>query len=194
MTIIWCMLPEIWSVTYNFLLFWTIFCTFSPLTTRKIKILKKWKKNNGRYYHITHVYLKWQSYDVWFLRYEAWQIEFFIMNHFLPFYPPNNPKNQNFEKMIRMPGYIMIICYAVCEIWRVTDVIVVFHFGLFFALLPPKRTKNQKFKKGKKYLEISSFYNSVPKIMIICYTVPEIWYMTDIIIFHFGPFFALLPP
>ena len=28
--------------------------------------------------------------------------------------------------------------------------------------------------------------------MNICYTGPEIWCMTDVIIFHFGPFFALL--
>ena len=44
----------------------------------------------------------------------------------------------------------------------------------------------------KKILEISSFYTSVPKIMITCYTVPEIRHMTDVIIFHFGSFFALL--
>ena len=25
--------------------------------------------------------------------------------------------------------------------------------------------------------------------MIICYIVPKIWCMTDIVIFHFGPFF-----
>ena len=31
--------------------------------------------------------------------------------------------------------------------------------------------------------------------MIICYTLPEIWHVTDVIvIFHFGLFFALLPP
>ena len=30
--------------------------------------------------------------------------------------------------------------------------------------------------------------------MITCYTVPEIWHVTDVIIFHFGPFFALLAP
>ena len=29
--------------------------------------------------------------------------------------------------------------------------------------------------------------------MIRWYTVPEIWCVTDAIIFHFGPFFALLP-
>ena len=50
-------------------------------------------------------------------------------------------------------------------------------------------------KKWKKHLEISSFYTSVPKIMIICNNVLEIWHMTNIIvIFQFGLFFALLPP
>ena len=33
----------------------------------------------------------------------------------------------------------------------------------------------------------------VPKIVNIGYTVPEIWRMTDVIIFHFMLFFALLP-
>ena len=28
----------------NFLSFWTIFCPFTPLKTKKIKILKKWEK------------------------------------------------------------------------------------------------------------------------------------------------------
>ena len=42
---------------------------------------------------------------------------------------------------------------------------------------------------------MSSFYTSVPKIMIVCYTVPEIWRMMDAIaIFYFGLFFALLHP
>ena len=46
------------------------------------------------------MYHKGHSYDVWFLRYGARQTEFFvILDHFLPFYLPNNPKNQNFEKM-----------------------------------------------------------------------------------------------
>ena len=42
------------------------------------------------------------NHDVWFLTYEAQQIEFFaILGHFLPFYPTNNPKNYNFEKIKR---------------------------------------------------------------------------------------------
>ena len=66
--------------------------------------------------------------------------------------------------------------------------------GLFFAFLPPNSPKNQNFKKWEKHLEISSFYTSVPKNMIIGYTVPEICHVTDIIIFHFGLFLALFYP
>ena len=43
---------------------------------------------------------KWWSYDVWFLKYRAKQTEFFVISgYFLPFYLPNNPENQNSEKM-----------------------------------------------------------------------------------------------
>ena len=46
-----------WDIEHDgqiFLSFWTIFCHFIPLTTQKIKILKKWKKAL-RYYHFTQV-------------------------------------------------------------------------------------------------------------------------------------------
>ena len=50
-------------------------------------------------------------------------------------------------------------------------------------------------KKRKNPLEISSFYISVAKIVIIWYTVPEIWRVKDVVyVFHFGLFFAPLPP
>ena len=115
------------------------------------KISKLWQKLKKCleilwYYDFTHVYHKLQSYDVWFLRYWAQQTEFFvILDNFLPIYPLKNRK-------------IKIL------------------------------------KKWKKPLEIS-FHTSIPKIRIICYTVPEIWYVTNVtVIFHFGLFFALLPP
>ena len=56
----------------------------------------------------------------------------------------------------------------------------------FLPFYPPNSSKNQNLKKWKKSLEISSFYTSVPKIMIICYTVPEIWCMTDGFFFFFS--------
>ena len=34
--------------------------------------------------------------------------------------------------------------------WHMTDVIFIFHFGLFFALLPPNIPKNQNHKKKKR--------------------------------------------
>ena len=36
-------------------------------------------------------------------------IIFVILDHFLPFYPLNNPKNQNFEKMKKITGDIIIL-------------------------------------------------------------------------------------
>ena len=46
--------------------------------------------------------------DVWFLRYGAQQTEFFVLlDQFLPFYPTNNLKNQNFEKNKKKPGDII---------------------------------------------------------------------------------------
>ena len=34
---------------------------------------------------------------------------FVILGHFLAFYPPNDPENQNFEKMKKMPGDIILL-------------------------------------------------------------------------------------
>ena len=102
------------------------------------------------------------------------------MAYTFPFYPPppsalpNSPKNEK-----KTPGdiiilhkciKIMIICFTVPEILWVMDVIAIFHFRLFFALLPPNSLKNENFKKKKKKkkwkkrLEISSFYICVAKI------------------------------
>ena len=64
-------------------------------------------------------------------------------------------------------------------------------------LPPPPSYSPQKyynFKQCNKGLEIS-LYTIVPKIMIIYYTVLEIWHVSEVIaIFHFGQFLALLPP
>ena len=87
----------VWFMRYgvqqtDFLSFWTIFCPFTPLppplTTWKIKLLKKWKKKTTWRYHFTHAYDKWQSYDVWFLEYWVrWTEIFVILDHFLHLYP-----------------------------------------------------------------------------------------------------------
>ena len=98
------------------------------------------ENNCWRYHHFTHVYQKPQLYEVQFPRYRVSQTKkFIILGHFLPFYPPNNLKNQNFEKNEKVSFYIsvpkiMIICYMLLEIWSATDTIFCC-FGSFFALL-----------------------------------------------------------
>ena len=84
----------------NFLSFWAIFLHLTLLATQKINIFKKMKKKLWRDYHFTLVYHKWWSYDVWFLRHETQNTIFFVIFNYF-FLPPNNPENQNFEKMER---------------------------------------------------------------------------------------------
>ena len=86
-----------------------------------------------------------------------------------------------------------IMWCMVPEIWSMTDRIFC-HFGAFLAILPTLKTwKIKILKKWNKLLEILSFNTSVPKIMIIRYTVPEIWCVMDVIVvFHFGLILALL--
>ena len=74
---------------------------------------------------------------------------------------------------------IMIKCCTAPEIWHVTDIIVIFHFGLFFALLTPKQPKKSKFKQNEKSSWRYNHFTYVPKIMIRWCTVPEIWCTTD---------------
>ena len=88
---------QIFFVILNF------FCPFTPLTIQKIKILKKWKKKWLEIISFTQLYQKSWSYVTLFMRYDVWGMWFlfFILGYFLPFYHPNNQKNQNFRKMIK---------------------------------------------------------------------------------------------
>ena len=80
MTITLGMVPEIWTA------------------------MKKGKKA-WVYYHFTHLYHNWQSYDVWsatnnFLSF--WTV-------FCPFTSPKDLENENFEKTRKKPGEIIIL-------------------------------------------------------------------------------------
>ena len=126
--------------------FWAIFGTFTTLTAQKIKILKKWKKTLkilSFYIRVPKSMIRWCTVP------EIWGVTDVINFHFGPFFAPNGPKNQNFEKMkktLEISSFyicapkIMIKWCMVPEIWCMTDVIVISHFGL----------KNQNFEKIKK--------------------------------------------
>ena len=72
----------------------------------------------------------------------------------------------------------MIIHYTIPKIRCVTHVIVIFHFGLFFALFAPNSQKNQNFKKMKKIPGDITILHMCTKIMIRRCTVPKIWCAT----------------
>ena len=181
MTVIWCMVPEIWSMTDrlgpflpfytpnnpknqnfekikktpwviilnmctingshmmygswdtecdrpSFLLFWTIFCPFTPLKTQKTKILKKWKKTKTpRHITILHKCAINDNH----MMYCSWD-----MKH----------DGQNF-----------------LSFWTVSCPFIT-------PLLTTQ--KNKILKNWKKHLDTSSFYTSVPQIMIIYYILP----------------------
>ena len=150
MTIIWCMVPEIWSATdRTFCHSGWFFCPFTPLWTQKIKIWKN-EKNTWRY-HFTNVCHKWLSYNVWFLRYVVQWTEFFvILDPFFALYPPLTWKIKFLKKMKKPPGDIMTIIWCmVPEIPRSTDIIFC-HFGPFLHFYPPNNPKNQNFEKLEK--------------------------------------------
>ena len=123
------------------------------------------------------------------------------MGYFLHFYCPNSPKNQNFEKMNKTPGDIIILHMCtknhdqiIYSSWNmVHDRCNYFSFWVIYCPFTPLTARKIKIlKKWKKCLEISSFYVHAPKINRC--TVPQIWCMTDVIICHVGSFFALLLP
>ena len=78
------------------------------------------------------------------------------------FYPTNSPKNQNFLKnekkkkikhleisLFHTSAPKIMTCYTVPEIGHMKNVII-FYFGVFFALLPHQQPKNSELKKKEK--------------------------------------------
>ena len=104
------------------------------------------------------MYQKLQSYDVWFLRCRVKQTEFFvILDHFLPFYPPNNLKIKILKKWKNSSGDIIILYMHhkwQSHVWflrygvQQTEFFVI--LDSFLTFYPPKDQKNQNFKKEKK--------------------------------------------
>ena len=161
----------------------------------KIRILKKWKK----LLEISSFYIyvpKTTIIDLQFQRYRVRRTKFFVIfSHFLPFYNPNNLKNQNFasgDVIIshrRTKNHDHDVCFLRCGAWQ--------KFLPFWATVCPfinlTTWKIKILKKRKKSQEIS-FYTCVPQTAIIWYMVPEIWCAADRIFSQLEPFYTHLPP
>ena len=132
------MMNSSWDMEHdaqNFLSFWTIFCPLTLLTTWKIKILKIWK-NTWRYYHFTHVYHKWQLYDVWFLNYGVRQTTFFC--HFEAIFAlllPYKPRKSQFWKHENNAWRYYHFTHTYHE-WQSYDVWFLYGFFILDQFLP----------------------------------------------------------
>ena len=138
------------------------FLLFYPSShPKKIYIEKKMKNISWGYYQFKQVYHKWQSYYVWFLRYEARQTEFFYHcgPFFFPFYPTNNSQNQNFQKVNKNTWRYYYFTHMYhkwqsddewflrCGVPRTKCFVILDCFLLFY---PPNNSENSNFEKIKK--------------------------------------------
>ena len=173
----------------NFCHFRIFFCPFTPLTTWKIQLLKKWK-NTWSYYHFTHVYQKWQPYNVWFLRHGADRHNFLsFWTIFCPFTPLTTQKIKILKK-----GKKPWRCYHFTHAFDKWQKFLSF-WTLFQPLTPLTTWKIKILKKWQKTNTQKHLQKlpCVPYMKIIWCMVPEIWSGMDRIFCHFRPFFALLP-
>ena len=104
MTIIWCMVPEIWSRT-EFSVISDDFLLFYPTNNLKNQYFEKLKTNTWRYYHFAPRHHNWQ---LWCWDMECNRISCHF-RPFLPFYPLIDHRNQNFQKMNKKPEDIIIL-------------------------------------------------------------------------------------
>ena len=182
--------------------FWASFALWPYYQPKKSKFWKS-KIEAQKYYHFTLVYHRWQSYDVWFLTYWAWQTELFVMLSYVLFFYKS--ENWNFEKIKTTHRDIIILhrCtikdnHMINGSWDVKCHRQNFYrrLGHFLSFYPPNSSKIENIKKKwKTSAEILSFYTIVPKIMIIGYAVPETWIVMDVLsVSHFEQYFSFLPP
>ena len=131
---------------HNFLSFCTICCPFLPLTTWKIKILKKWEKKLeiSSFYNCVP-----QITIIWCIVPKLWSMADRIFCHLgqlfilLPLWQPKKsyryPHFTQSVKKKKNDNHMLHCC------WDTThDIIFIFHFGLLFTLLPPNDPKNSR--------------------------------------------------
>ena len=129
----------------------SFFCHFGPFFAllphywpQKLKF-EKTTQSAKRHYPFTHVCHKWRSYDVWSLRYKAWQTKFFFILGL--FCPLTLLKTQ---KINILPGEILSLSSA-------TQIFLSF-LAIFcpFTTLPPiphpsNNPRKSNFWKNEKY-------------------------------------------
>ena len=141
------------------------FGSFFALLSLKVTVLKI-LENVWRYYPFTHLYHKWRSYDVWFLKKKVQQTEFWVIWGY--FCSIASLTIHKIEILKKKPGDIIIL--HVYHKWpsyewlflrygagQIKCFVILYHFLPFYYT----NLENQNFEKMKKCLEILSFYKRV---------------------------------
>ena len=142
----------------NALSFCAIFFPFTPITTWKTKILKKWKQH-----------LEMSSFHTCAPNgFKISTVSFHTMRTHLPFDPPNKLKNQGFEKIKKTPRDIIILSlcttshdHMINDSW---DMEHKWQFFVIFALWPYQQPEKSKIWKNKiktwKYYHFTLVYHN----------------------------------
>ena len=137
MMIIWCMDPEVWSTTDEFFIVLGYFLPFYASNSWENQNFEKMKKM-PRDNIILHMCIINENH----MMYGSWDMEcdrhnfFSFWTIFWPFTPVTTWKIKilkKWKKCLQISSFYTGVL-KIMIIW-VTDVIVIFHFGLFFALL-----------------------------------------------------------
>ena len=182
----------------SFVSFWVIFCLLTLLTTQNFEKIKKCLEILSFYTCLPQMLI------IQCLAPEISSMtEFFvILGHFLPFDPPNNPKNQNFEKT-KKPGDIIILHLCTANVdhmmygsWDIKcdrQNFLSFWASFFLPFYRPNNPENQNFEKNEKRLgDVIILHMSTMNQNHMMY---DSWDTARNRNFsHFGPFFALLAP
>ena len=180
-----------YEVRQNFLSFWVIFCVFNPVHpyNPENQNFEELKKAFGNVIILNLCNKKTRC-----LLTQIWSpCTDIIFCHFRPFFAflPNYwPQQLRFGKT---PGHIILLhmcninqdmTYSSCGM-KFTRHNFFSHLGQFFALLPPNTLKNKNIKNEKTPEDII-LSKCTKNHDHLLYTVPEIWHMTDVIIFILG--------
>ena len=183
--------------------FWAIYLLFYFMA-QKIKILKKWKKKTGwRYLRMCTINEEHVMYSSWDMEYKRQKV-FVILNQFSPFYLLENPENQNFEKMKKIPGDIIILYLGTIydnhmtlgswdmECYKQEFLVILGHFVLPFYFLTTHKIKILK-KWKKKRKQIWRYYH----FTLVYYNDDHMMYGSwDIMVWRgvWDPPFQIRPP
>ena len=139
--------------------FLIIFCHFNPPTTRKIRILKKWKKTPEDIIilQICTINEDYMIYGSWDMK-RNWHNFFSFWAVFCPFNPLTTQGEKFFSKMKKIPGNIIIshMCtinniHMMYGSWDTECDREFFILDQILPFYPPNNLKNKNFVKMKKY-------------------------------------------